>query len=661
MKSLLKSKILLCIFGLFIFFGGAFALLFSPFGNSLVASLILKNLESKTGIVWETRDFKLTPSAFSLDFSALDTHLELFAKGNYSLLTQSIQGDFLLNSKGFLLPLKNQQKHLKIPNNAWIEGTFSGEFANYFIQASSNLLQAHSDLSMAFSYLTPQSISLATKDASLAKTLEMLNIIPYSDGILSLDLQLNRHLAQKAFNSTFDGNITLNIDGGDLDTEAFLKTFNLKISPTHFITQFQGTISQNTLDYTFNLYSNIGDILLNGTTNIHSLATNTDFNIKLQSLSPFSPFFKLPLNGIFLAKGTARGDIKNMLIQGGITLENSPLDFRLSLKELNPHTLELNSDNLQAMALLKLFNQPAYLNGILSLKVLLRDFTHGISGIAQIQGENLFINSPLFETHTKIGFPSTAFSLDSKVELAQGKGVVDYILDSNIIRFQSVGGSITLAPFSLNLPQNINASKLQNLSYNNKSLLNGALNLNGIATQDSITLNGAITQEKLESKISLILNPKRINFNLENLSQKQIHTIFPKIPTFLKTLEGRANLHFQHDFSEHTKHINFDIIALKLQKGILLNNLNKVSCINLDNATFSGHFYNKLQADNTLLSTFTLQNKKDSNPKNIHTSEIITNLNTQALRGNLTIQCNKTTKKADISGSTQNLKFKKAI
>ncbi|MBX7490561.1 hypothetical protein [Helicobacter turcicus] len=634
--------------------------LFSPIGNSFIANFLTKNLESKTGIAWEVRSFKLYPNSFSLDFSAQNENLELFAKGNYSLLTQNIQGDFLLNSKGSTLPLKTSQKPLNIAKDVWIEGLFAGKFANYFIQASSNILQARSDLSMAFSYLTLQSISLDMKDASLTETLEMLNVIPYSDGVLNLNLQLNRHLAQ----NTFDGNITLNVDGGDLDTEAFLKSFGLNIAPTHFITQLQGTISQNTLEYTLNLYSNIGDMLLAGTTNIQSLATNMDFNIKLQSLSPFSPFFKIPLNGSFLAKGTTRGDMKNMLIQGEITLENSPLDFRLSLQKFKPHTFELNSKSLQAMSLLKLLNQPTYLNGILTLKVLLRDFTHGISGIAQIQGENLFINSPLLETHTKIGFPSTAFRLDSKIELAQGKGVVDYLLYSNIANLQSQGGNITLNPFSLNLPQKISVSKLQNLSYRNKSLFNGELNLSGVATQNSIDLNGTITQEKIESKTSFALNPKRLSFYLSQLNSEQIRTILPKIPPSLNSLEGRANLHLQQDFIKQVEHINFDFLTLRFHNSTLLKNLNKISCKNLNKATFSGHIYNQLHTNGTLLSAITLQkiatHKKDSKSPLINASKIITNLNTQALSGNLTFKCDKITQETNLSGTIQNPKFAKA-
>ncbi|TLD83500.1 hypothetical protein LS70_004895 [Helicobacter sp. MIT 11-5569] len=660
MKILLKSKIALSIFGFLILCVGVSLLVFSPLGNTFIANSLSKALESQTGIIWEVRSFKLTPNTFSLDFCAQEQNLELFAKGNYSLLTQNLKGDFLLNSKGFTLPLNKYLKVLNIENNVWIEGTFSGEFSNYFIQANSNILQARSDLSVTFSYLKPQSFTLTTKEASLAKALEMLDEPPYGDGILNLDLQLNRHLSDAQ--NTFDGNIVLNIDGGDLDSNVFLKTFNLNISPTHFLAQLQGMIHQNTLEYNFNLYSNIGDILLGGTTNIQSLSTNTDFSVKLQSLSPLSPFFKIPLNGSFLAKGTARGDVKNMLIQGGITLENSPLDFRLSLQNLKPHTFELNSQNLQAMALLKLLNQPAYLNGALTLKVLLRDFTRGISGVAQIQGKNLFINSPLLETHIKIGFPSTAFSLDSKMELAQGQGVLDYALDSNVISFESQGGSIALKPFQLNLPQTINVNKLQNLSYHNKTLLNGSLLLNGIATQDSLELNGTITQGNKESKTSLMLNQNHLNLSLDNLTTEQIYTIFPKIPSFLtNAINGRSNLHIQHDFTQQTQHINLDFITLKLRNSTLLKKIHTAHCKNLSNATFNGYFYNQLQTNNTFQSKISLQNpiapNKDSKIIQIQAPKIITDLNTQMLEGNLILKCDKSLHNISLEGSIQNPKF----
>lgn len=83
-----------------------------------------------------------------------------------------------------------------------------------------------------------------------------------------------------------------------------------------------------------------------------------------------------------------------MLLNGTMQLENSPLDFHLNLQNLKANTLKITSQNLEASALFNLLNQPAFLRGILSLDLDLRDFTQGISGIASMQSQDLFINSP---------------------------------------------------------------------------------------------------------------------------------------------------------------------------------------------------------------------------------------------------------------------------
>lgn len=660
MASALKSNIALSVLGGLLFLAGILALLFSSAGNLFVAKLLTQYLQSQTNLAWEARKFRLTPNSFSLDFAIQNGELELFVDGNYSLLAQNLSGDFLLNSNGFMLPLKSDLKPLNIAENIWIEGKFAGEFANYFIQASSNILQANSDFNANFSYLALQNIILIAKEASLQKVFEMFNMIPYADGILNFDLQLNRYLSQAGNN--FDGKISLSIDGGNLETEAFLKVFNLNIPSMRFIAQLEGAMAKNTLEHTFNLYSNIGDILLSGTTNLQTFDTDTDFNIKIQSLSSLSSLFKIPLNGSFLAKGIAQGDVKNMHLEGGITLENSPLDFHLSLQNLKPYSFELSSQNLEAMAFLKLLNQPAYLNGTLILKVLLSDFTHGTSGVGYIQGKHLLLNNPLLQSHTQINLPPTAFDLDSKIELTQGKGLLEYALDSNIISLRSQGGNITLKPFLLKLPQTLNIYQLQNLSYHNNAFVNGALFLEGILTQDSLELNGTITQEKQESKASLTLNHNSLNLSLDNLSIEQIHTIFPKIPPILaNAFNGRTNMLLQHDFIEQTKQINLDFIALKFQDSTFLKAIHQASCQNLSNTAFNGYFYSQFHEDDTLQSKFSLHNLTKSNKNSsflqIQAPEMITNLNTQMLDGNLIFQCEKITQNASLEGSIQSPKF----
>lgn len=155
--------------------------------------------------------------------------------------------------------------------------------------------------------------------------------------------------------------------------------------------------------------------------------------------------------------------------------------------------------------------------------------------------------------HTQIGFPATTFQLDSKMELAQGKGILNYTLTSNLADFKSQGGTISLQPFTFEIPQNITLKKLQNFSYRNKSLLKGTLNAQGIATNESLNLKGTINKEtppnttqatnsnpektldknqNLNDSLSLMLNKQEFNLSLHQLNSAQIYTIFPKIPHY---------------------------------------------------------------------------------------------------------------------------------
>lgn len=299
---------------------------------------------------------------------------------------------------------------MNFSDNSWIEGEFGGEFSHYTLQAQSNLLDSQSDFHAYGSYWDLQGLNLHTKNASLNALFTLLGQSSYGDGILNFDLKLDKmqdslnanpySLWNSLFNTKsetmnlYNGNLNISLEGGELEAQEFLAHFGLTIPPTHFMGELYGEIHHNAFEHYLKIYSNIGDFELKGASNLATLATNTEFHFNLQNLSPLSPFFGIPLNGALSAKGIAKGDTKNMLLNGTMQLENSPLDFHLNLQNLKANTLKITSQNLEASALFNLLNQPAFLRGILSLDLDLRDFTQGISGIVSMQSQDLFINSP---------------------------------------------------------------------------------------------------------------------------------------------------------------------------------------------------------------------------------------------------------------------------
>lgn len=647
-------KIVLAFLGFLLIFFSLAALLFSPFGNAYLSNLLLSKLESHTHFKWEARHFKLTPSHLSLEAVAQNGQLELFLESEYSLFLRNFKGSFLLNSKGFSAKLAD--KTLKFSDNSWIEGEFGGEFAHYTLQARSNLLDSESDLNAIGSYLELQGLNLHTKNASLSALFALFDEVPYGEGILNFDLKLDRSGDSSYGVSDYNGILNASLEGGDLNAEEFLSHFNLTIPPTHFMGELQGEIRHNTFEHYLKMYSSVGDFELKGASNLVTLATNTEFHLNFQNLSPLSPFFGIPLNGALNTKGIAKGDIKNMLINGTMILEHSPLDFRLSLQNLQANTLRITSQNLEASALFTLLNQPAFLMGVLSLDLDLRDFARGISGVIVMQSQNLLINSPLIEMHTHIGFPAQTFQMESKIELAQGKGILNYALNSNLASLQSQEGKISLQPFAFEIPQEVTLKKIQNLSYRNKSLFKGTLKAQGIVANDSLSFKGAIEEDsktdKQNNMFSLSLNQAAWNLALNQLNSTQIYTIFPAIPHYF---DGVANLKIKEEFADRIRHINFDIAHLRFRNTALLRSLNQATQRNLAPYSFNGFLYHQILPDAQLYSTISLQSK-DSNLSNsqgiqIQSSKIVTNLNTSTLQGNLSLKRSKNTKNLRLYGN----------
>lgn len=647
-------KIILAFLGFLLIFFSLAALLFSPFGNAYLSNLLLSKLESHTHFKWEARHFKLTPSHLSLEAVAQNGQLELFLESEYSLFLRNFKGSFLLNSKGFSAKLAD--KTLKFSDNSWIEGEFGGEFAHYTLQARSNLLDSESDLNAIGSYLELQGLNLHTKNASLSALFALFDEAPYGEGILNFDLKLDRSGDSSYGVSDYNGILNASLEGGDLNAEEFLSHFNLTIPPTHFMGELQGEIRHNTFEHYLKMYSSVGDFELKGASNLVTLATNTEFHLNFQNLSPLSPFFGIPLNGALNTKGIAKGDIKNMLINGTMILEHSPLDFRLSLQNLQANTLRITSQNLEASALFTLLNQPAFLMGVLSLDLDLRDFARGISGVIVMQSQNLLINSPLIEMHTHIGFPAQTFQMESKIELAQGKGILNYALNSNLASLQSQEGKISLQPFAFEIPQEVTLKKIQNLSYRNKSLFKGTLKAQGIVANDSLSFKGAIEEDsktdKQNNMFSLSLNQAAWNLALNQLNSTQIYTIFPAIPHYF---DGVANLKIKEEFADRIRHINFDIAHLRFRNTALLRSLNQATQRNLAPYSFNGFLYHQILPDAQLYSTISLQSK-DSNLSNsqgiqIQSSKIVTNLNTSTLQGNLSLKRSKNTKNLRLYGN----------
>lgn len=609
-----------------------FAFLFSSVGNQFLAQILLEKLQNQTNLLWQVRSFKLTPSKVELDFATKDNQLEFFFKGVYSLFLWHMEGNFSLLCNG--LDFKYKNTSFLLAPNTWIEGNITGNFKHYTLQAQSNFLNSQSQIQMTGNHNTLHDFSLQITNASLASLLNFLKNPEYGDGVLTLQTQIAK------FDKMYNGDFELNIEGGELEPSLFLEHFNLKIPNTIFMGDLKGTLKDNKFHHQLNLYSNNGDIKIQGATHIHSLATNSQFDIRLGNLTPFSAFLNIPLGGNFATQGIIKGDFKNMLVDGNLNFLDSALSYNILLESLKPKTLKAQTKTLNAQSLFKLFGQPAYISGDLNLSLDLRDFSEGISGIAKLKGQKLLANSSLIKEQIQIGIPTTSFHLDSQINLAKGSGILNYILESNLINLKSQESKITLSPFNVQSDFEVLVNKLQNFFYQNHSVFNGDLQAKG-SLKDFLTLEGHIIQED-KNPFLLTLSKQALTLRINQLHSNQFYRIFNTIPRYFS---GTGNLTFKENFSQKTQDFQLDLKDFQFNNIPLTKNINTKAKINLNKEHFSGYFYNTISGQ-TLQSRIQLQSKNYQ----LQTSKITTDLNTQDLEGNLSIKTQKTTKTLDIKG-----------
>ena len=221
---------------------------------------------------------------------------------------------------------------------------------------------------------------------------------------------------------------------------------------------------------------------------------------------------------------------------------------------------------------------------------------------------------------------------------------MDYTLQSNLILLKTQQGHFKLHPFDFNFPTEFEVSKLQNLSFQNKTALQGSLKSSGNYTKDSFDLKGNIIYENSENPFSLLLTPQNFILRINQIPSSQIYTLFDKIPHYFN---GIGNFSLNNDFNLQISNINFDIHKLTFQDSPLLREFQSKTQQNIAKENFSGYIYNTILQDKTIQSRIQLQ----SNALKIQSQKIVTNLNNKKLNGDFTLTNRKGENKYTISGN----------
>jgi len=163
-----------------------------------------------------------------------------------------------------------------------LDGSLVGAKDKMIFKANTNIAYSDTSLHVVLNNFAPTSIKADMKNLRLEKALKMLNQAPYSDGLLSLHVDVS-----DARTTKLKGNIKVNVEHGLLNSAYLSKTyeFKTKMPKTTFELNTDTTLDGNNAYTKLNLDSSLAKLDMKKLKfNIKTGSLNSDYIAKIPNL-----------------------------------------------------------------------------------------------------------------------------------------------------------------------------------------------------------------------------------------------------------------------------------------------------------------------------------------------------------------------------------------
>lgn len=488
-------------------FAAVYVLLFTGFGNDLVAPLIASRLEEKLELNVNIENFKLRIDRFALALT-LEEKNRIEVEGSYALFSQSIDARYRIRFDDLerLKALTRQVLKGQLHSDGIVKGTLKA----LRIEGKSNLAQSDTVYRMTLDDFNPSGVHVEIKGASMATLLHMVGQKPYADAQLDFVADLTS-LDLKAL----AGDLDLRLSKGKLNRPAMEKDFNINLPETHFSIKIVAKMDKSGIRYTATLASNLARIIFKGSVIPESLKTTLSYDINIKELALFKPITNAPLRGPFATSGIVKGDPSDMIITGRSDVAGSDTTYNLRLKELKPERIIAKIKAADLKKVLYLGGQPNLISGKLDLDLQLDSLDlEDLQGQADIQLSRGVVNIANIKKHYGISLPKTSFSARADVRLA-GKDIrYDAKFVSNLAK---IGSSGTIAPqtLAMDLAYNLAVKKLELFTPVTGMQMRGPLELVG-------TVNGDKKHLRIKGQSDLAASQTRFDAEFQDFKPTAI-------------------------------------------------------------------------------------------------------------------------------------------
>ena len=318
-----------------------YVVVFTPFGNSLVAPFIEAKIKEQTKLDSRLETFLLSMKDFEI-LLYLNDNNTLHLKGNYSLLSQTFDAKYkvALENLKTLKPLTNQL----LQGDFHTDGEAKGDMKFIEVNGVSDVAKSNTSYHVELTEFNPTSIIAKVKRLKLQQLLYMLNQTQYASS--DVDLNINfKNITPHAM----DGDIRLKTKNGKLNTRVMKKDFDVIIPPTAFSMKLDAKLKGDDIDYRYNLLSNLAKITSSGKVLPKPLKLNIKYGLDIKELAVLKPITNVDVKGDLKASGTLKGIENNLINKISMkgSLDNKHLTKVYEFKSLMPKfDYALNMQNL---------------------------------------------------------------------------------------------------------------------------------------------------------------------------------------------------------------------------------------------------------------------------------------------------------------------------
>lgn len=456
----------------------SYTLLFTSFGNNIVANFIQDKIKQSTGLDANITQFNLRFS--SLDIEAnLANMADLKLEGNLSLFRLGFDLDYIIGLD------KNYAKNLglNLKQNLAFSGKISGKSSDFIVDGRGYLFGSNVLLDARIYDYSPIALNLSANDLQISELLALFGRGNLAKGTIDIASKIS------AKDLKPDGNAIIKLDNTYINYVEIKKEFNIDLPEN---SNLKAEILANIKDDTVYAVSRIYNAYLTLQTqktlyNLTQNALNTDFDLSVPNLAKLEKLTKTKLNGSLGIKGDA-SVVNNILssLNANVIGLGGEVTARLKNNQLN-----VNASNASLEKILALVGYGSIVSGNLNANLVSEGLDFANFN-ADVKINNAKLNSAEVKKIAKLELPDTSFSLDAKAKAKNSNISYNALLASNLLNIKKLNGTYDLKSAELSTDLN--------------------------AFIDDLSQFNAITGQNLQGKAELSVKAHIIGSQVQNLN-----------------------------------------------------------------------------------------------------------------------------------------------